>query len=73
MSGFFGGLRLTEPVVELHEQALCKGLACAVDAAVVEDLGMLATDSHGVCRPAVQIRALTPLALKGHPAKSSAA
>lgn len=33
-------------MVELHEQALSEGLARPVDAAVVEDLGVLTADAH---------------------------
>ena len=73
MPGLAGGVRLTEPVVELYKQALCKGLAGTVDAAIVEDLGVLAADANRICSAAVQVCALTLLALEGHPAECCAA
>ena len=67
------GVLLAEAVVELHQQPLGERLAGAVDAAVVEDLGVLAADAHRVGRAAVQVGALALPPLQGHPAERRAA
>ena len=70
--GLAGGLWLAEAVVELHQQPLSEGLAGPVDASVVEHLGVLSADAHGVGDAAVQVGALALLSLQGHPAKGCA-
>ena len=72
LPGLAGSFRLTEAVVELHQQPLGKRLPCAIDASVVEHLGVLPADSHSISDAAVQVCALTLLSLKGHPSKRCA-
>lgn len=71
--GLLSCLLPRESVVELHEQALGEGLPGPIDAAVVDDLGVLTADAHGGCCLAVQISAPALPALQGHPAESRAA
>lgn len=71
--GLLGCLLPGEPVVELHQQALGEGLPRPVDAAVVEDLGMLPADAHGRSGLTVQVSAPALPALQRHPAKGRAA
>lgn len=73
LPGLAGSFCLTEAVVELQQQPLGEGLTRSVDASIVEDLGMLAADAHGVGRAAVQVGALALLPLQGHPAERCAA
>lgn len=71
--GLLRCLLAREPVVELHEQALREGLPRPVDAAVVEDFGVLTADAHcGSCL-AVKVSAPALPALEGHPPEGCAA
>ena len=71
--GLLSCLLPRESVVELHEQALGEGLPGPIDAAIVDDLGVLTADAHSGRRLAVQIGAPTLPALQGHPAEGRAA
>lgn len=71
--GLLGCLLPREPVVELHEQALSKGLPSPVDPTVVEDFGMLPADADGGSCLTVEVGAPALPALQRHPAKGRAA
>lgn len=71
--GLLGCLLPCEPVVELHEQALGKGLPSPIDPAIVEDFGVLPANADGGGCLTMEVGAPALPALQRHPAKGRAA